>query len=197
MDLIDSLNELFSKLFSKLLVVVVIGAPFAFLGGLVWCALPKDQAPVEFTQDVNAAGEDESIDGTIPNTDAIDDELTSLDTDSNEAGTKPERGVGSHIVHVAPIYPDIHYKSLPTPNVALDPKLRKSLFPSRFYSLKDIDENFKHKQNVILLPDFINKIKREDKVENKTSKSVSQTKEHPVEAEDATPVDTIGGVSTP
>jgi hypothetical protein len=37
----------FNKLLSKLLAVVVIGAPFAFLGGLVWYVLPKDQAPEE------------------------------------------------------------------------------------------------------------------------------------------------------
>ena len=174
MDLIDSLNELFSKLFSKLLVVVVIGAPFAFLGGLVWCALPKDQAPVEFTQDVNAAGEDESIDGTIPNTDAIDDELTSLDTTSTGVGTITG-GSGAAIHSDSIGFGISRGDSLP--------KFRSALTVVNGPKITIRNHN-----------DFCKAFKGLGKDEIVTPDSVEQSKVLPVETKDIAPIDTLGNV---
>lgn len=165
-----------NKLLSKLLAVVVIGAPFAFLGGLVWYVLPKDQAPEEMAENVETTNTAESMDSIMSYDGVLDDELVALDTTSTGVGTITG-GSGAAIHSDSIGFGISRGDSLP--------KLRSALTVVNGPKITIRNHN-----------DFCKAFKGADKVERVAPDSVSHQKAQPSEQHDITPVDTVAGIQS-
>jgi len=160
-----------NKILDKLLAVVVIGAPFAFLCGLVWYVLPKDQAPVEIVENAETIDEIETMDSIMSYTGVIDDELSPREKTGTRVGSLT-RGSGV-ISHVDSIGHGINHKySLVRFRSALTATNRpKFTLPST--------------------KDYGKILQREWKTERVTHDSTDQSTNLPVETKEITPVDTL------
>lgn len=165
-----------NKLLGKLLAVVVIGAPFAFLGGLVWYVLPKDQAPEEMAENVETTNTAESMDSLMSYDGVLDDELAPLDTTSIGVGTVT--GGSGAVLHGDSIGFGISHRDSLT-------RFRSALTVVNVPKITIRDHN-----------DFGSTFKGSSKDESVTPDSVAQSKVQPVETKDIAPVDTLGNVST-
>ena len=164
-----------NKLLSKLLAVVVIGAPFAFLGGLVWYVLPKDQAPEEMAENVETTNTAESMDSIMSYDGVLDDELVALDTTSTGVGTITG-GSG------AAIHSDSIGFGISRGDSLL--KFRSALTVANGPKITIRNHN-----------DFGRTLKGLGRDESVTPDSLGHSKAQPVETEDIVPIDTLGSVS--
>ena len=164
-----------NKLLSKLLAVVVIGAPFAFLGGLVCYVLPKDQAPEEMADNVETTNTAESMDSIMSYDGVLDDELVALDTTSTGVGTITG-GSGAAIHSDSIGFGISRGDSLP--------KFRSALTVVNGTKITTRNHN-----------DFCKAFKGLGKDEIVTLDSVEQSKVLPVETKDIAPIDTLGEIS--
>lgn len=170
MDSIDLRNIL-----SKLVAVVVMGVPFAFLGGLIWYVMPKQQTTEEIAENVETIDVAETMDSIMPYDGALDDELAPQY--ATNAGRRTVTGATAIALHRDPILHGLNYgdsvlihRHVWNPTTSNRPKIT---IP---------DHN-----------DFGKVFNGADKVERVAPNSVSHQQAQPSEQLDITPVDTVAG----